>query len=450
MKNHLSGWIALAFLFTVSCYEETRVEFIPDFDILSVNENYSVPSEFTIVNKTVGADRYLWTFEGGIPAVSTQKSPGSVIFREPGAHLIRLECWLGAHSKSKELELKLDSVIYHAFEPEIQVNAYAPVYVKFINKTQGATRFEWTFEGGSPASSVLRDPPPVCFEQPGKYAVQLISGNDRKQYKSTDTITVLPRLQTDFVLKPSLQDEDFEAPAVLYSENKSISNLRSKWTVSNEGSVKNDTATHAEFYLESPGSYTITLHTDNDKEKQTLTREISILPNTNLYTLKNIKFGVASAETTGAFFSSHFKKVFLEKEIDQTNGKQIDFIFFVLNEHFNYCRLLSPDQADEFVYSPIAGAIRTFTVNELISKGISFSVQDFDSMTDDSALNRLEIRKNDTGDAYFKLDALPYIVLFETIDGRKGAVCVREIQKSGKESYLIADIKVQKNKTSNP
>ena len=446
MKEYLLKLLVLPLFLLVSCYEETKVEFVPDFDILPVDENYSVPSEFMIVNKSIGADRYLWTFEGGSPATSTQKSPGSVVFREPGIHLIRLECWLGNQSKFKEFELRLDSVILHAFESEIQVNSFAPVYVKFTNKTQGASRFEWTFPGGNPSSSALQEPPLVCFEQPGTYVIQLISGNDRKQYTSTDTITVLPGLRTDFVLKPSLQDEDFEAPAVFYSENVSASNLKSRWSVSEGGVVKNDTATHAEFYFESPGNYVITLNTDNDKEQQSLSKEIQILPNNNLYIETDVKFGISSAKENGTFYSSHFKKVFLENEIDKNNGKYLDFILFMLNENFSYCRLLSPDQADEFVYSSIPNAIKTFVINNLESKNISFSIQDFESMTDDSYLKGIKIRENDTGDSYFRLDSLPHIVLFETEDGRKGAVSIREIKKSGQESYVIADVKVQKNK----
>ncbi|GHT71810.1 hypothetical protein FACS189455_4410 [Bacteroidia bacterium] len=445
-KMKLFRLTILLFITFVSCYEETRIEFVPDFDILSVNENYTVPAEFLFVNKSAGADRYLWTFEGGNPATSTLKAPGNVVFREPGVHLIRLECWHGNASKVKEFELKLDSVILHAFKSEILVNAYAPVYVKFTNETKGANSFEWTFEGGTPALSRLQDPPQVCFEQPGKYVIQLISGNGRKEYKSTDTITVLPRLQTEFILSPSFQDEDFEAPAVFYSENKSISNLRSQWSVSDGGAVKNDTATHAEFYFEAPGNYTLTLQTDNDKEKQILSKEIKILPNNNLYTVKDVRFGVSSAKENGTFFSSHFRKVFPENEIDETNGKQIDFVFFILNEHFNYCRVLSPDQADEFVYSPVPGAIKTFVINDLRSKNISFSTRDFESMTNDDLLKPLEIRKNDTGDAYFKLDSLPFVILFETIDGRKGAILIKEIRKSGKESFAIVDVKVQKSK----
>ncbi len=447
MKKRFCIPIILFFVLFYSCYDESKIEFIVDFDILSSDENYSVPSEFLVFNKSVGADRYLWTFEGGVPASSTQKMPGSVVFREPGTHLIRLECWHGNQSNFKEFELNLDSVITYAFNSEIQINSYAPLYVKFNNKTQGATRFEWLFEGGSPSSSTLKEPPLICFEKPGTYVVQLLSGNDRKQYKSTDTIIVLPRLSTDFVLKPSLQDEDLEAPAIFYSENRSVSNIKSKWIVSNGGVVKNDTTTNAEFYFEKPGKYSIELNTDNNKERQTLTKEINILPNTNLYICENLKFGISSSINNGTFFSSHFRKVFLDSEINETNGKYIDFIFFILNEHFNYCRLLSPDQAEDFVYSSFPKAIKTYVINDLDSKKISFTRQDFESMVDDSSFKKLDIRQNDTGDTYFKLDSLPHTILFETIDGRKGAVLIKEIKKSGKESYVIADVKMQKNKS---
>lgn len=37
------------------------------------------------------------------------------------------------------------------------------------------------------------------------------------------------------------------------------------------------------------------------------------------------------------------------------------------------------------------------------------------------------------------------IVLFETANGRKGAIKIKEYVSNGAESYIVVDIKMQKN-----
>ena len=46
--------------------------------------------------------------------------------------------------------------------------------------------------------------------------------------------------------------------------------------------------------------------------------------------------------------------------------------------------------------------------------------------------------------APFNKDLIPRIVLFQTSDGRKGAIKIKEYVNEGLQSYILADIKIQK------
>jgi len=45
----------------------------------------------------------------------------------------------------------------------------------------------------------------------------------------------------------------------------------------------------------------------------------------------------------------------------------------------------------------------------------------------------------------FDNSVVPRIVLFQTRDGRKGAIKIKQFVQNGAASYIVADIKVQKN-----
>lgn len=49
--------------------------------------------------------------------------------------------------------------------------------VTFTNNSVNATIYQWTFQGGIPSVSISANPAPVCYYNPGSYAVTLSAGN---------------------------------------------------------------------------------------------------------------------------------------------------------------------------------------------------------------------------------------------------------------------------------
>ncbi|MDR1783886.1 MAG: hypothetical protein LBR13_06480 [Dysgonamonadaceae bacterium] len=439
-KHFILFFLILAYS---ACYKEEQAVFEADFEVEIINNDFSVPTEVYIQNTSQGGERYLWTFEGGIPESSTEKQPENIWYKNAGRYNIKLECWYRDRCEIKEYILQLDSAIDVGFETKILVNSFAPVVVQIENYTTGADYFEWHFEGGIPEFSDEKHPPAVKYENAGEFIIRLISGNERESKEISRTISVLPRIEAEFEAVFAPEDEDREAPATVFLNSLSNSVLRYKWEALG-GKIENDTAKNTFVYFEKAGTYNISLTVDNDKEIKQISKEIILNVNTNLITINDIQLGVNTSKESGQFFSSSMRKVLKESEIDENTGSKIDFVFFALNEQFTYCRFLSPDSADLFTFSPIPSATKTFIINDINKAETNFTERDFDMMVDDLPLRSFAIKTNDTADLYFALNTFPKLILFETFDGRKGVVKITKKTVAGLNSSVEADIKVQK------
>ncbi len=447
MKRILSCCISFLLLTAISCYEEQQILVVADFDYSVVNNSYTVPVQLAINNRTAGADFYTWTFEGATPASSKEKQPGTIAYDKAGTYTIRLEAWNDTQRDVKEITVVLDSAVNLAFSTAIQVNNFAPAVVSVQNTTRGASTYEWTFGGGEPATSTEANPGNINFTDPGDHTITLRVTNGRETFVTSQIVTLKPKLATDFAIVPSFEDEDYEAPLTAHLDNTTVSALRYQWTASG-GVITNSTTQSPDIHFDQPGDYTITLHTENDKDAQDVSHTIHVKPNTNLYTMTGVKLGISSAHNTvGCFYSTTLRDVLTKDSVNTGNGKLVDFAFFAINSGFTYCRFLSPDSAAKYTFPAIPGATHTYIMN--IQKGISLTEQEFNMMTDDAYLAARDIRANEGTDEFFTGAQGPRVVLFETADGRRGAILITAFVTDAKPAYILADIKVQKEARHN-
>jgi PKD repeat protein len=438
--------LILAALHLQSCYREQAVSVVADFVLTVEDDDYSVPSRILIENRTAGADNYKWTFDGGEPAASDRQHPDAVLYRNAGTYAIRLEAWNDDERNSKEIVVQFDSAVNIDFEIEIPVNNISPVQALISNKSSGGLAYQWTFvEDGETVSLNLYNPPSVYFTKAGEHTVTLETSNGRETFTLSKTVVVLPAMSLDFSITPSFEDEDMEAPFTAVLQNQSVNGLQYKW-VSEGGEISNDAATDSTTvsYGQS-GIYAVTLTADNGKEIKSISKTVTVKPNSNLYIMRDIKLGIKAAHTSiGSFYSCALRKVITGDEVDTENGALIDFAFFGLDGAFRYCRILSPDSVGNYAFYDIPDAKHTAVVNVLENSPLVFSEVDFDSMENDDILAGLPVAENDSGKQYFTGNAVPRIILFETGDGRKGVVKIKEFVSNGLESYILADVKVQK------
>ena len=85
IKMESRNVLLLMLVFLVSsCLKETAVPIESAFSI-ETSEDKTSPVTIQLKNESYGADEYEWTYEGGIPCSSNQKSPGKVVFTQAGA-----------------------------------------------------------------------------------------------------------------------------------------------------------------------------------------------------------------------------------------------------------------------------------------------------------------------------------------------------------------------------
>ena len=193
------------------------------------------------------------------------------------------------------------------------------------------------------------------------------------------------------------------------------------------------------------GDYTISLKATNDKGTKIIQKQIKVFANKNLLNFKNIKLGISAAHSSiGSFFSSQLGKVLTKNEVTASNGAKIDFAFFGLDDRFTYNQIVSPNEVQNTAFLPIPNAISTKIINSQELVGVQLNSSSFDAIEHGNAFNSLNIVESNRGKTPFTGQNTPRIILFQTQDGRKGAIKIKQFVSQGKGSYILTDIKVQK------
>lgn len=446
MKKKL---LYLLLLVITACYQETSIAVEGDFTTSYVNQDESVPVIVKIDSKVTGADTYEWTFEGASPSSSNLKNPGEVLYDKQGTYNITL---IATNVDGERKEISKTVVIKDGikiqFTHEIVKSNYSPVEVVLTNTTIGeGFTFKWDFQDGIPANFSGKTPPNVIFTTPGEHKITLNVSNGFESETQIQTINVNPYLVSQFSYEPKFEDDDFQSPVTINFTNKSISATNYKWTFEG-GNPASSTDENPTVVFTSVGTHEIVLEVSNDKTSQIFKSTIMVLPDTNLRILTNIKLGINSAHNNnsiGAMFSTTTRQVYKANEITNENSNLIDIVFQGLNGNFTYNKFISPDQVNSYGFLALKNAQSTVFVNSqnLCNCGLNFTETQFDAMVNDSPIKSLNISYSAAGEQQFGF-IYPRIILFKTQDGRKGAIKIKDMVKNGTSSYILCDIKVQK------
>jgi len=440
-------WLLAVFL--VACAKEVALPIEADFDVVVVGNDYSVPVAIKINNQTEGADTFQWTFEGGEPAASTDKNPGTVRYSEKGEYKIRLVASnRDGVEEERDYELSINEAIVPNFEINVEGDDYAPVTITIENNTTGATTYDWTFEGGIPPKSDAHTPGKIVFQEPGGHLVSLTVGNGREKHTIADTVVVAADIIADFDIEPAFEDDDFQAPVTLNLLNKSMNATGYEWTFET-AEPTSSIATDPIITINETGIHQIRLKAYNTKRSATKIKEVTIYENTNLRILEDVVLGISTAHNSnlkGALYSTITRQVYDAATVPMNDASMIDIAFFALNQEFNFNKFVSPDEVQEYTFEPLSNAKHTKFINlqESCECEASLSVAAFDAMEDDSLLDALNIEETIGGIQDFDDSIVPRIVLFETWEGRKGAIKIKEFVQDGANSHIVMDVKVQK------
>lgn len=437
----------LALLLLCSCHTEQTIPVEIDVALHIKNDNYTSPLSVTIENRTKSASSFQWAFEGGEPVTSTKENPGTIVFTDPGEHTITLEAWNDGNRTSKAYTVRVDSTVTAGFKAEVDINNYAPAVFRITNLSSGGSTYKWIFEGGEPSSYDGQNPPDIIYANQGTYTIRLTVGNGSTTFTSQQEITVRESLDASFSIIPSFEDiDDMEAP-LRATFGTQLQGIETLWWECSGATITNNTSAGAGINFPLAGQYTVYLNVSNGKYTKRVSQNITVKANTNLRTHKDIKLGINTAsQTIGSLYSTKLRRIFKTSEVNRSNGSLIDIAFFGLNVDFTYNQFISSDKLDGTALPEIPNAKPTKFINKTELGSVSLSIDQFNTMTTDALLKNMQISTVNYGDEFFTATPLPRVVLFETSDGRKGAILIKGLVSSGKESsYILTDIKIQKN-----
>ena len=444
-KKYLYNFIA--FLLTASsfcsCLRETEVPIASKFTIETAEDKTS-PVTVKINNSSYGADEYEWTFEGGLPSSSTERTPGLVMFTQAGEHKITLRVRNAVEERTSQQTIRVDSTMTIDFDISIALNDIAPGVVSITNKSKGGSQYEWTFEGGIPSTSNLQHPDTITFADGGEHKIHLKVFNGSKYEELTKSLTLQAPMQADFSYKPLPVDQDWEAPLTLETTNLTTGGLSYRW-VCVGADVMSPTEETTTIRFEHAGTYKVQMIAGNGKEEKIVEKSIIIQPNSGIIKQNNLKFGINEAKNSvGCFYSAKEGGVVTSsKMVEKKCGAWIDFGFFALNSSFNYCYFFAPNKAKANSFPEIDHAQGATFVNTPGAMGINIKDVVFENIKRASDLNQFAKWSEMTQTSFSKSN-ISHFVLVRTADGRKGVIRVKKFVKDGVRSYIVADVILEK------
>lgn len=140
-------------------------------------------------------------------------------------------------------------------------NSNTPAFFSFNNKSTGGETFEWTFEGGQPATSNKFNPDEVKYSQAGNFNVKLkVSNKDGSVSELTKIITIGQGLLANFTHQILINDF---APVEVALTNLSQGATNYSWTFAGGNFASSNSQNPANVIYSNPGNYSINLTITN-------------------------------------------------------------------------------------------------------------------------------------------------------------------------------------------
>lgn len=161
---------------------------VADFSATPTAVNTGVPVQFTDLSTNTPTS-WSWTFTGGTPATSTVKNP-SVTYAAAGTYAVTLTATnaAGSNTKTKTAYITVTQVVTPVADfsaTPTAVNTGSPVQFTDLS-TNTPTSWSWTFTGGTPANSTVKNPS-VTYATAGTYSVSLTATNSAGSNTKTKT-----------------------------------------------------------------------------------------------------------------------------------------------------------------------------------------------------------------------------------------------------------------------
>lgn len=219
----------------------------------------------TFTNTSINATDYLWNFGDGF--TSTLQNPVHT-YANPGTYTVTLQSSNDCATTSSSQMITFSLAPIAGFTTSNSPEGCATYTVQFLNTSQNSpTSYFWTFEGGSPVTSV-QEHPVVIYQNTGSFDVTLVATNAL----GSDTIEM-----QDFIIIETV-------PSVTFTYQHEGLNYNFTSLTQNANSLSWDFGDGTQSTLSNPthtypaeGTYTVTLTAFNECGENSSIQQITVV-----------------------------------------------------------------------------------------------------------------------------------------------------------------------------
>ncbi|SKC81629.1 PKD repeat-containing protein [Ohtaekwangia koreensis] len=150
-----------------------------------------------------------------------------------------------------------------------------PARITIANNTTGAEKYSWTFEGGQPATSSLRDPGIITFTEAGAHTITLEAWSEDDRQSKTISLTVYNGVTPDFSVEILTNNI---APVTVRITNKTIGGTGFRWVFEQGNPAEYTGENPPDIQFVEPGDHKIILIVENGPAVDSLVQTISVSP----------------------------------------------------------------------------------------------------------------------------------------------------------------------------
>jgi PKD repeat protein len=288
-------------------------------------------NDVTFENTSDNFTSYSWDFGDG--NTSDENNPTHT-YESDGAYTVVLTTTNECGSTTFETVVVIATEGPIAAFTAMAEEGCAPFVVEFENlSSQNAETFEWTFEGGDPATS-NEENPTVTYNAPGVYSVTLTVTNAN----GSDTST-----EMDYIIVNDVPTPDFTSDAnwqEISFTNTSTNGTTYSWDFGDGNTSTEADPTHT---YEQEGEYEVTLTATNDCGFNTITQTVIVMANSTTEIPGISEFNIWPNPNNGRFsmtlqgeplgnldvyFTNVLGQVLLNEKIDFRSGSITkEFVF---------------------------------------------------------------------------------------------------------------------------
>ena len=259
--------------------------------------------------------QWAWTFNGGTPSSSTIKNPSGIIYNTAGTYSVSLTATNsgGSNTNTKTSYITVTS---GTVPPVADFTANVTTVsvggsVNFTDlSTNTPTQWAWTFTGGAPSSSTIKNPSNIVYNSVGTYSVSLTATNSGGSNTNTKTsyITVTSG--------GSAPVADFsETPATInvgqtirFDDLSTNAPTSWSWTFTGGTPASSSSQFPPNIVYNTAGTYNVTLNVSNGGGSNNKTKSVTV--NNNSFGSCDTTYNKQSGDSlaSGAnYFSSNFQ-----------------------------------------------------------------------------------------------------------------------------------------------